>query len=279
LSESGRPTPKYYLFRDAIARVTGVTPPPVPAAPQLIAMPAATFSSSISLWDTLPAPHHSERPLTMEDIGQDYGYILYRTGLKNAASGTLDLEDMHQYAQVYVDGKLAGCADRRLNQHTVTISGARAGARLDILVENTGRINFGPRVNGERIGLLSDITLAGTPLTGWDIYSLPMRAPQKLAFTEAPCTGPCFYRATLNVTKPADTYLDTHELHKGQLWINGRNLGRFWFIGPQQSLFVPASWLKTGPNDIVIFDLQAARGRQVNGLDHLLIGPTNTAKD
>lgn len=278
LSESGQPTPKYYLFRAAIARVTGVTPPPVPQAPQIAAIPAATFSRSISLWDTLPTPRHSERPLSMEDVGQDYGYILYRTTLKSAAGGTLDLGDLHQYAQVYLNGKLAGTADRRLNQHTVNIAGAKPGARLDILVENTGRINFGPRINGERIGLLGEVTLAGVALTGWNIYALPMRAPQKLAFKPAPCSGPCIYRATLNVTKPADSYLDTSELRKGQLWINGRNLGRFWFVGPQQALFVPASWLRAGANDIVVFDLDAAPGRRIQGLDHPLISPVSTSK-
>jgi beta-galactosidase len=271
LSESGQPTPKYYLFRNAIARATGVEPPPVPKAPKLAAMPVATFSSSVSLWKTLPPPRHSEHLLSMEDIGQGYGYILYRTTLKDAISGTLDLGVMHQYAQVYVNGKLAGIADRRLKQHTVAITSVNPGARLDILVENTGRINFGPRMLGERIGLLTDVTIAGATLTGWDIYALPMRAPQNLAFTVAPCTGPCFYRATLNVTKPLDTYLDTRELHKGQLWVNGRNLGRFWNVGPQGALFVPASWLKAGQNEIVIFDLQGAPGRKIAGLDHPVI--------
>ncbi len=267
VSEDGQPSAKYALFRDAIARATGVTPPPMPEAPTLVALPPAQLATSISLWKTLPKPIQSEHPLSMEDVGQNYGYILYRTMLAAPVKGDLVFDAIHEYAQVYVDGKLAGTVDRRLAQTKLAMD-APIGARLDVLVEDTGRINYGPQIVGERIGILGDVSVDGKALTGWSIYPLPMEAPQKLKLDTATCTGPCFYRATLHVDAPADTYLDTQSLRKGQVWINGRNLGRFWYIGPQGALFVPASWLKAGANDVVIFDLEAAPGRSVQGLDH-----------
>jgi beta-galactosidase len=270
LNEAGQPTKKFFLFRDAIAKATGVKPAPVPEAPKLYALPEARFTTGVSLWDSLPAPQHHEHPISMEEAGQAYGYILYRTKLAKDVSGTLDLGVMHQYARVYLDGKLVGTADRRLGQNSVTLPQAKAGARLDILVENTGRINFGPKIIGERIGLLSDVTINDAPLLGWDVYTLSMDAPQKLAFHNEACSGPCFYRATLHIDTPRDSYLDTSALGKGQLWVNGRNLGRFWNIGPQGSLYLPASWLKSGDNDIVIFDLDGEPGRSVRGIDHLI---------
>jgi beta-galactosidase len=251
-----------------IARDTGTTPPPVPTPPALTAMPAFTLTQSASLWDNLPAPVHSGEPLTMEAMDQAYGYVLYRTKIAGPITGDLAIGAVHDYAQVYIDGKLVGTIDRRLNQNSVPLDLKAAHADLDILLENTGRVNFGPALPGERVGLLNGVTLAGHPLTGWDNVSLPMLAPGSLTFSTQPCSGPCFYRGTLTVDRPADTYLDTSGLGKGEVWVNGRPLGRFWNIGPQKALYLPASWLQAGANEVVVFDLSGAPGRQLRGLDH-----------
>ena len=161
--------------------------------------------------------------------------------------------------------------DRRMDQNKLMLNSAKDNAQLDILVENTGRINFGPNIATERIGILGNAYWNNKPMKGWEIYSLPMKAPESLAFSAQPCAGPCFYRATMQLAKPVDTYLDTRELHKGSVWINGHALGRFWDIGPQGALYVPASWLRKGPNDIVIFDLDASPGRSIRGLDHPIV--------
>ncbi len=274
LSESGHPTPKYFLFRDAIARSTGVTLPPVPETARAQAFPPVRLTHSISLWNTLPAPVHSEHLLTMEDLGQNYGYILYRTQLNAPVKGDLVFDALHQYAQVFLNGKSVGTVDRRLDQNSLAIDSPSPQSTLDVLVENTGRINFSIRIRGERQGILGNATLAGKTLTGWHIYSLPMDAPATLTFGEDNGSGPCFYRGTLHVDKPADTFLDTRQLRKGQLWVNGKNLGRFWFIGPQRALYLPASWLHAGDNDIVIFDLEAAPGRSIQSIDHPILGET-----
>jgi beta-galactosidase len=268
LDESGHPTPKYFRFRDVITRATGVTPPPVPTAPTATTIPTFTLGRSASLWDNLPEPVHSDQPLTMEQMDQAYGYALYRTVITGPVTGDLAIGALHDYAQVYIDGKLAGTIDRRLDQKTLPLDIQAAHADLDILLENTGRVNFGSALPGERVGLLNGVTLAGHPLTGWDNVSLPMLTPDRLAFTGQPCTGPCFYQATLNIEHPADTFLDTGQLGKGEVWINGQPLGRFWNVGPQKALYLPAPWLKPGRNTVVVFDLQGEPNRQLQGLDH-----------
>ncbi len=276
LDESGHPTPKYYLFRDVIARDTGTTPPPVPTPPALAAIPAFTLTRSASLWDNLPAPLHSDDPLTMEAMDQAYGYILYRTVIAGPVTGNLVIGAVHDYAQIYLDGKLAGTIDRRLNQKSVPLDIEAAHADLDILVENTGRVNFGPALPGERVGLLNGVTLAGHPLTGWDNLSLPMLTPGSLAYSTEPCSGPCFYQATFNVDRPTDTYLDTSSLGKGMVWINGRPLGRFWHIGPQKALYLPGPWLHSGANDVVVFDMEGKPDREMRGLDHPVLNASES---
>lgn len=268
LDEAGHPTPKYDAFREVIARDTSVTPAPVPAAPADVSVPAFTLDRSASLWDNLPTPVHSDQPLTMEALDQAYGYVLYRTTISGPLNGDLTIGAVHDYAQIYIDGKLQGAIDRRLNQTSLPLHVDAAHARLDILLENTGRVNFGSALPGERVGLLDGVTLAGQPLTGWDNFSLPMLNPASLQYSAQPCTGPCFYSATFSIDHPADTFLDTSALGKGEVWINGRTLGRFWHVGPQKALYLPAPWLKPGSNQVVIFDLEGQPNRQLQGLDH-----------
>ena len=271
LDESGRPTPKYFLFRDTIAKATGITPPPIPQVAPAVTLPAFTLTQSSSLWNNLPAPTHSEQPLSMEDLDQAYGYILYRTTLTDPISGDLVLDQLHDYARIYVDGKFAGALDRRLDQNSLPLHITSQNARLDILVENTGRVNFTKVLRGERKGITRQVTLAGKALTGWGIYPLPISAPETYNFSDAPCTGPCFYRATFSIGKPADTFLDTSAFTKGQVWINGHNLGRVWNVGPQKTLYVPGPWLKAGENQVVVFDLDGAPNRSLQGLDRPIL--------
>ncbi len=265
LDESGHPTKKYYLFRDVIAKATGITPPPVPPVPAPVAVPEVTLRQSASLWSNLPTPVHSTQVLSMEDIGQAYGYILYRTVVPGPVQGDLVLDELHDYAQIYANGKLLGTLDRRLNQNRLPVDLKGHNTRLDILVENSGRVNFSLAIRGERQGITKQVTLAGRPLTGWQIYSLPMTDPEKLPFSAADCTGACFYRGTLHVDRVGDTFLDTGSFTKGFVWVNGHPLGRIWNIGPQRTLYLPGPWLRKGENDVIVFDLQGTPGRTIEG--------------
>lgn len=274
LDESGRPTPKYVAFRDIIAKATGITPPPIPSTPDPITIPSFQLTSAQSLWQTLPTPIESAQPLTMEDIGQNYGYILYRTKLKAAGDGDLTLDQLHSYALVYLDGKLMGTLDRRISKESLPLHVERPGQQLDILVENSGRVNFSIVLRGERMGITKQVLWRGEPLAGWSVYPLPMKDPGELTFSNETCTGPCFYQSHFSIAKAGDTFLDVRSLGKGAVWINGHAIGRYWYIGPQQTLFVPAPWLKDGDNEIVVFDAIGKGSPTLSALDHpLLDGP------
>ena len=277
LDESGRPTPKYFIFRDLISKATGVQPPAVPEIPPTISVPSFKLSESASLWNNLPNPVHSAKPLSMEDLDQSYGYILYRTQIAEAVVGELVLNALHDYAQIYVNGSRVGTLDRRLTQNHLHVE-LPAGARLDILVENTGRVNITAVLRGERNGITKEVTLNGKPLTGWGIYPLPMTATSNLPYSSAACEGPCFYRGSFHIDQVGDTFLDTTGLGKGQVWINGRALGRMWEIGPQKTLYLPGPWLNPGRNEIVVFDLNGRPGRALQTRDKPDLGPTEYAK-
>lgn len=265
LDESGRPTKKYWMFRDVIAKATGVTPAEVPSLAPAQKIQEFQMEEAVSLWDVLPAPVRSSQVESMEDLDQAYGYILYRRELKNAAGGDLVIEELHDYAQVYLDGKHVGTLDRRLGQNRLAMP--KQSGRLDVLVENSGRINFSLALRGERKGITKQVTLAGEPLTGWEIFPLPMTDAAKLPFKKTKCHGPCFYRGTFLAEKQADTFLDTSVFAKGEVWLNGRALGRVWNIGPQKTLYVPGPWLRQGENQVVVFDLQGEPGHMLRGLD------------
>ncbi len=318
LDEAGHPTPKFLAFRKILAKYacqstdgrmlnkatnaqsadSRISPgasqpsselavnfdclPEVPAPPPVITIPRFTLTESTPIWNNLPTPIQSDTPKPMEQFDQAYGYILYRHQIPAAVSGNLVLDELHDYAQIYLNGKPVGTLDRRDKQSTIAITTTRRGAQLDILVENSARINFSREMLGESKGITKSVTLAGHPLTNWQIYSLPMTTLPSLyvgprltpavkgqrgdytasgqpvlpgAYVPASNNSPAFYRGHFTLDTTGDTFLDVRGLGKGALWINGHPIGRFWNIGPQQTLFVPGPWLHQGSNEVVAFDL------------------------
>ena len=265
LDESGRPARKYYEFRNVIEKETGIKPPPIPPSLPAIEVPEFRFTEAVSLWNSLPSPVYSEQVVSMEDLDQAYGYILYRTEISKPISGKLVLDQLHDYAQIYLDGKLMGTLDRRLAQSHIGLDIKHANTRLDILVGDDGRVNFTTVLRGERKGITRQVTLAGQPLLGWDIYALPMREPSKLSYKRTGCAGACFYKASFNAAEQRDTFLDASAFHKGQVWLNGHALGRVWNIGPQKTLYVPAPWLRKGDNEVEVFDMNGVPAEVMAG--------------
>lgn len=255
LDEAGNPRYKYGLLASVISEVTGKPAAPTPAASIAKTFPISPVKRSASLWRNLPEPVRADRPLTFEELDQNYGYVLYRVPLRAGKGGALVLKGVHSYAQVYVDQKLVGVIDRRLDQDTVTLPERTEATTLDILVENTGRVNYSRAIRTEQAGLTGEVTFDGAPLNDWRMYRLPMDDLSKLRMSAEPCVGPCFYEVEMTVDKPADTYLDARGLHKGQLWLGERNLGRYWSIGPVHTQYTPAPWMRPGANKIVFFDL------------------------
>jgi len=253
LDEAGKPREKFFLIRDAIARHTGAKLPEVPPFAARKSFSVGTFTEPASLWQNLPKPVESDRLLTMEELGQNYGYVLYRTEMRLKAGDAVVIDGLHDYALVLVDGKVQGTLDRRLQQTTLTLKDA--GKRLDLLVEETGRVNFTKAIRGERKGIVGGVTVAGAAPQRWQMYSLPMDNTEKLAWKKAACEGVCFLRTSMTVDGAADTFLDMRGVHKGFVWLNGTPLGRAWNIGPQYTLYAPGPWLKQGRNDVVVLDL------------------------
>jgi beta-galactosidase len=269
IDEAGRPRPKYFAMRKMIAEVTHTTPPPMPDSPPLITLSALKLTESQPLWSGLLKGVRSDSPLSMEDLDQAYGYILYRTTVATDSpkDATLHFDALHSYARVYLDGKLAGVVDRRLKQSDLKLT-AKAGQQLDLLVENSGRINFTTELRGERAGIVGEVKLNDQVLHGFEIVPLPLNQPPSNGYSAKPCTGPCFYRGQLTVTKVGDTFLNTASLGKGVVWVNGHLLGRYWNVGPMGSLFLPGAWLHEGANAITVMDLNGGNEIEVRGDDH-----------
>jgi beta-galactosidase len=188
------------------------------------------------------------------------------------------MDEVRDYARVYVNDSLVGTLDRRLGQNRLTLRVPAGGATLDILVENMGRINFTKALRGERKGITHAVTLGGRELTRWTAFPLPFDSLGGIPFRSASpdgARGPALYRGTVTVEHPGDTFLDMRGWGKGTVWVNGHHLGRFWEIGPQQTLYVPAPWLRAGRNEVTVFDLDLPGRRTLTGLSHPILVDLN----
>jgi len=271
LDEAGRPTKKYRLIREVIAKHVKETLPPVPAAPQPQSLPAFALKPAGSLLaglEKLSKARPSRWVGAMEEFGQNYGYILYRKRLETPAKGKLVLDEMHDQATVMADGRVIGRLDRRKGENSLNVD-LPAGAQLDLLVEAMGRIGFGGKLVDDRKGIVRGVKLDKEELEGWTVYTLPLDAAalKRLPLADANDSAlPGFWRGSLTLDKPVDTFLDTRGWGKGQVWVNGHHLGRFWHIGPQQTMYVPASWLKAGANEVLVFTTEAPTATSMQGL-------------
>jgi beta-galactosidase len=254
IDEAGRPAPKYHGLRSAIERITGRTPPPLPQLPPCISISEFRLTECAPLADMLQDPVRNAHPQTMEQLDQAFGFILYRSVLKEAYRGVLQIDELRDFAIVMLDGVPFARLDRRMGDSGLDID-APAGATLDILVENCGRINYGAALATDRKGITNRVTLNGDALTGWEMYRLPMERLDGLRFTRETAGAPCFYKGNVEIAQPGDTFIDVRDVGKGVLWVNGHNLGRFWDIGPQRTLYAPAPWLHAGANEVVVFEL------------------------
>ncbi|HXK06884.1 MAG TPA: beta-galactosidase family protein [Verrucomicrobiae bacterium] len=266
LDEAGRPTPKFHALRDVIRKYApaGTEFPELPKPLPMVSIPRFELTESAALTARLPRPQLSDRPITMEAAGQSYGFILYRTRPPKAGKGTLEITEARDYAVILQGTRRLGTLDRRLKQTRLDVELA-AGEPLDILVENMGRVNFGPQLTSDRKGITEKVTFDGQELAGWEIYPLPLDDAGKWPFAKKQTAGPALHRGTFRLDLTGDTFFDMRGCGKGIVWVNGHNLGRYWRIGPQQSLFVPAGWLKKGVNEAVVLDLEDRSGRWIEG--------------
>jgi beta-galactosidase len=275
LDEAGNATVKFREFRKVIMKYlpSGITLPEVPAKRPAIAIPTINLSKVVAVFDMLPSPINNQKPLTFEDLNQDYGYVLYRTEVSNGQSGWLKIKDLRDYGIVFINGTRVGIMDRRLNQDSLYLDLPNGKIVLDIFVENMGRINFGPYLLENKKGITEKVELNHHELLGWQMFELPFGTTDELSINEkiGSTNGPVVRKGIFNLQNIGDTYLDMRQWGKGCVWINGHHLGRYWEIGPQQTLFVPAEWLLKGTNEIVVLELLKPLQTTIQSLDNPLL--------
>ncbi|MEQ1605268.1 MAG: beta-galactosidase family protein [Pyrinomonadaceae bacterium] len=272
LDEAGRPNDKFFALRDVIQKhFPNERFPTLPPAQPMVEIPAFELKEYASLDGLLKKPVKADEPPTMESLDQSYGFLLYRKKIDFAAKGKLSFGEIRDYAVVSQGDKRFGALDRRLKQNSLDVD-LVAGKPLDVFVENMGRINFGPHLIDDRKGIMGKVKLSEQELNGWDVFRLPMTDLSSLRFAKQLSPTTIFYRGSFNLASVGDTFLDMSPWEKGHVWVNGHHLGRFWRIGPQQTLFVPAVWLKKGKNEIVVLDVGKPSNRIIKGVINPIFG-------
>ncbi len=273
ISEAGWDTPKFHAIRELFLKhlAPGETLPEIPLRNPVIKIEPVELRTVATLFENLPRAKKSLQPKPMELYDQAHGLILYRTTLPPGPAIVLRVTELHDYGLIFVAGKKVATLDRRRNQNTVQLPARSEPQRLDLLIDTFGHVNYGSYLR-DRKGVTQKVELvtAGqtNELTGWEVFNLPLDTTdlKRLKFMQAKTDLPAFYRATFEVPQTGDTFLDFSSWGKGVVWINGHNLGRFWNIGPHQTLYCPAPWLKKGRNELIVFELNGAERHLASGL-------------
>lgn len=276
ISEPGWTTDKYFQLRDLLKNYlpAGEQLPEIPEAFPVIEIPEVEFTQVAPLFSNLPEAKESMDIQPMEAFDQGWGTILYRTTLQEPVENgtTMKITEVHDWAQVFADGKLLARLDRRRGEFALQLPVLKKGTRIDILVEAMGRVNFDESIH-DRKGITEKVELVrgkqSAELKNWTAYSFPVDysfVQDKRYKNGTAQTMPAYYRTTFRLDKVGDTFLDMSTWGKGMIWVNGLAIGRFWEIGPQQTLFMPGCWLKEGENEIIVLDLKGPEKASIRGL-------------
>lgn len=256
LSEAGDMTEKWAIIRDTIAKFRPIAKWPV-ENDKARSYGSVAIAESVSMFDVMPAVASrcmaDEKPLSFEALDTDFGYVHYKITTKG---GTLKFQNkVHDRAYIIVDKVLIDVLQRD-HEYAVVIP----AGELDILIENQGRINFGSAIVEEK-GPNGDVYLDGEVLKGFTMCVMPLKTVSSIPIAMKPSTEAfTFHHAVFNVDTVANTYLNPTGFKKGVAFVNGYNLGRYWTVGPQLTLFVPATLLKEGENELVLFEAEGNDG-------------------
>ncbi|KAM9853641.1 beta-galactosidase-1-like protein 2 isoform 1-T1 [Aulostomus maculatus] len=276
LSEAGDYTAKYHLLRNVFSQYHSRPLPELLPPQERSEYQPVLVQQHLSLWDSLQftdKPLTSEQPVNMENLpvnnnnGQSYGYTLYETSI--AGGGTLNARDnVRDRALVFVDRRLVGVLD--YNKQELALPDGKGKRTLSLLVENWGRVNYGKKLDEQRKGLVGDVALNQQLLRDFTIHSLEMKpgfvnrlqASGQWRSMHQPPAFPAFFQATLHVSgSPKDTFIKLPGCVKGVVFVNGKNLGRYWSVGPQQTLYLPGPWIHEGHNQVIVFEEQQTDGK------------------
>jgi beta-galactosidase len=273
INEYGLATEKYTLLRNVLQKYADQKLPAVPSLPAaLINVPKFELTEYVPLTAGITRIERSRDVRTMEEMDMGFGSMVFETSLPALGrASVLTLNDAHDFAQVYIDGEYIGKIDRVKNEKSLLIPAVKEGAKLTITLEAMGRINFGRAIKDFK-GITEGVTVrtesaAGHELTydlkQWTIGLMPdayedaVKALQGQASTEVSTLNSKagYYRGYFTLKKTGDTFLNTSAFGKGQVYVNGHALGRYWKIGPQQTLYLPGCWLKKGRNEVIVLDV------------------------
>ncbi len=260
ISEPGWATPKYNAVRDLMKRYVKYPVPTVPAPIPVVTLPAIQLTRTVDLFELKKdnKPVANDTPLSFEDLNQGHGYVLYSRRFTQPAQGKLQVKGLRDFATVYVNGKKVGELNRQENQYELEVQ-IPFNATLELLVENMGRINYGAEIVHNTKGIIAPVILNGSDVTGnWLMYKLPFDKVPDLAKypTKNQVGKPTLYAGSFDVKQTGDVFLDMRGWGKGIVFVNGHNLGRYWKVGPQQTLYLPGCWLNKGKNEVMLFEQQ-----------------------
>ena len=299
INEYGLPTPKYYELREVMQKYSDKRLPAVPKpAAKIISIPEFALSDFEPLMTGADSTVQSRLPLTFEQLDMGWGTVNYSTLLPEIPTkSVLTIDEAHDYAQVFIDREYVGTIDRVQRQRSLTLPPVRKGQTLAVLVEGMGRINFGRAINDPK-GITGPVTLrteidgdeVAWTLRDWvceripDTYANALRAVDNFITKDVevmahPKGNRGYYRGWFTLKKTGDTFLDVQAFGKGLVYVNGHAIGRYWNIGPQQTLYVPGCWLKKGRNEVIVLDIIGPKGKPVcRGLAEPVIDKLNITR-
>ena len=274
INEYGQPTEKFFKLREMMQKYSAQKLPSVPKAPMpIISVPKFELKEFIPLPLAIKKTEKGALK-TFEEMDMGWGTMVYSTTMPEIPVKSVLTGDFHDYAQVFINDQYIGKIDRVRNERSLAIPPVKKGDVLTILVEGMGRINFGRAIKDFK-GIVGDVVFAaevdGTEITWkpqvWqnaiipDDYEIAKEVFDKGLVNENQLMGKIgYYRGSFNLKKVGDTFLNMEQFGKGQVYVNGYAVGRFWNIGPQQTLYIPGCWLKKGQNEVIVLDVVGPSG-------------------
>ena len=273
INEYGGTTEKFFQLRKMMQKYSDKPLPAIPARPaNMINIPAFELRERADILLGADSLVMNSPLRTMEELNQGWGSMVYVTTLPEIDSpSVLTLNDCHDFAQVFIDTTYVGKIDRVRNEKSLLLPAVKKGQELKILIEAMGRINFGRAIKDYK-GITESVTLSTDRdgheliwnLKRWNIFTIPdsydaakkaLDTAKRDSLTKMMFKGSGYYRGYFNLKKVGDTFLNMEAFGKGQVYVNGHAVGRFWSIGPQQTLYVPGCWLKKGKNEVIVLDV------------------------
>jgi beta-galactosidase len=289
IGEAGWIGDKFTAYRDAITPflAPGETLPEAPPRNPVMTIPAFALTESASVFASLPARailDVSPRPIEQYDISR--GLVAYRATLPAGPAGMLEAAKLRDLAWVYVDGRQVGTMDTRHRRFKVGLPARSKSVTIEILVYTIARVNFGVEVH-DRKGLHGPVRFlpregVPQPVENWEIRAIDFDADGVLppiAFKRGRTRGPAFWRGSFEAGRGADTFLDMGSWGQGIVWINGRCLGRYWSIGPTQTMYLPGPWIRRGRNEVVVLDLTGPQQARIAGLAEPILDQLHRERD